>query len=91
MRPSSWTIRHKQHIPVAAWARAQILLGVQHSAAKDLSRAQLEKVRRDQEERLAETRVLLRQTRRLYQSAIVDRAKEPDGQTVVDDDGEEDC
>ena len=65
----------KQHIPVAAWARAQILLALDHAADKGASRAELEAKQREQDEKLAQTEVLLKETVRLYQSAVTDRSK----------------
>lgn len=52
-------LAEKQHIPLAAWARAQIMLAQDYAAQKD----------REQDEKLTETKALLETTRRLYQRA----------------------
>ena len=59
----------RQHITVAAWARAQILLALEHAAEKGEITAGFEARQREQEETLAETKALLKETVRLYQSA----------------------
>ena len=65
----------EQHISVAAWARAQILLASERAAEKSEITADLEARQREQEETLAETKALLKETVRLYQSAAPSRTK----------------
>ena len=63
----------RQHTPVATWARAQILRALEHAAQTDAGNAEVEARRREQDEKLVQTEVLLKETLRLYQSAVTDR------------------
>jgi len=58
-------LAEKLHIPLAAWARGQIMLALDYAAEKD----------REQDEKLAETKALVQEVRVLYQKATRDRPK----------------
>lgn len=66
----------KQHIPIAAWARAQIMLALDYATEKIANQSSLKAARREQDKKLTETKLLLRKTMRLYQSATTGGAEE---------------
>ncbi len=68
-------LAERQHISVAAWARAQILIAVE---GKTVISAEFEARQREQEKTLAETKALLNETVRLYQSAVPRDPKKTD-------------
>ena len=70
-------LARKEHVPLAAWVRGRLLRAVEGDATVESTQEELETRRREQEEALAEAKLLLRETRTLYQSAAptLQRAK----------------